>query len=33
MKVVAIVGSNRKESYNKKIVAFMQKRYTGKVGN
>lgn len=31
MKVVAIVGSNRKESYNKKITAFMQKRYTDKV--
>ncbi|MBA9028166.1 NADPH-dependent FMN reductase [Peribacillus huizhouensis] len=31
MKIVAVVGSNRKESYNKKITAFMQKRYTDKV--
>ncbi|WP_102347809.1 NADPH-dependent FMN reductase [Bacillus sp. Marseille-P3661] len=27
MKIVALVGSNRKESFNKKIAVFMQKRY------
>ncbi|MFJ5622717.1 NADPH-dependent FMN reductase [Peribacillus loiseleuriae] len=31
MKIVGIVGSNRKESYNKKIATFMQKRYTDKI--
>jgi chromate reductase, NAD(P)H dehydrogenase (quinone) len=27
MKIVAIVGSNRKESYNKKLAVYMQRRY------
>lgn len=27
MKIVAIVGSNRKESYNRKLTVSMQKRY------
>ncbi|WML55607.1 NAD(P)H-dependent oxidoreductase [Neobacillus sp. PS3-12] len=27
MKIVAIVGSNRKESFNKKLTLFIQKRY------
>jgi chromate reductase, NAD(P)H dehydrogenase (quinone) len=27
MKIVAIVGSNRKESYNKKLAVYLQKRY------
>jgi NAD(P)H-dependent FMN reductase len=27
MKITAIVGSNRKESYNKKLTMFIQKRY------
>lgn len=27
MKISALVGSNRKESYNKKLALFMQKRY------
>jgi chromate reductase, NAD(P)H dehydrogenase (quinone) len=27
MKIIAIVGSNRKESYNKKLAVYMQKRY------
>ncbi|MCM3399273.1 NAD(P)H-dependent oxidoreductase [Oceanobacillus profundus] len=31
MKIVAMVGSNRKESYNMKLVQFMQNRYAGKV--
>lgn len=31
MKIVAIVGSNRKESYNKKLTLFMQKRYKDQV--
>ena len=31
MKIVAIVGSNRKQSINKKLVAFMKKRYREKV--
>lgn len=30
MKVVAIVGSIRKESYNKKLAQFVQKRYADK---
>lgn len=30
MKVVAIVGSIRKESYNMQLAKFMQKRYTEK---
>ncbi|MFM1654614.1 NADPH-dependent FMN reductase [Brevibacillus sp. B_LB10_24] len=31
MKVAAIVGSIRKESYNLKLVKFMQKRYQGQL--
>ncbi|WML40123.1 NADPH-dependent FMN reductase [Neobacillus sp. OS1-2] len=31
MKIVAIVGSNRKQSINKKLVAFMKERYRDKV--
>lgn len=31
MKIVAIVGSLRKESYNKRIANFMQDRYKGKL--
>jgi chromate reductase, NAD(P)H dehydrogenase (quinone) len=31
MKIVAIVGSNRKESFNKKLTWFIQKRYKEKV--
>ena len=31
MKIVAIVGSLRKESYNKKIANFMKDRYKGKL--
>ncbi|WP_067724733.1 NADPH-dependent FMN reductase [Oceanobacillus damuensis] len=31
MKVVAMVGSNRQESYNMKLTKFMQKRYAGKI--
>lgn len=31
MKVVAMVGSNRKDSYNMKLTAFMQKRYQEKI--
>ncbi len=27
MKIVAIVGSNRKESYNKKLAVYVQRRY------
>lgn len=27
LKIIAIVGSNRKESYNKKLAGYMQKRY------
>jgi chromate reductase, NAD(P)H dehydrogenase (quinone) len=27
MKIVAIVGSNRKESYNKKLAVYLQRRY------
>ncbi|WP_010650327.1 NADPH-dependent FMN reductase [Oceanobacillus massiliensis] len=30
MKIVAMVGSNRSESYNMKLVKFMQSRYAGK---
>lgn len=30
MRVVAIVGSIRNESYNKKLAQFVQKRYVGK---
>ena len=30
MKVVAIVGSIRKESYNMQLAKFIQKRYTEK---
>jgi chromate reductase len=29
MKIVAIVGSNRKESFNKRLTLFIQKRYKG----
>ncbi|MEH7246400.1 NADPH-dependent FMN reductase [Neobacillus niacini] len=29
MKIVALVGSNRKESYNKKLAVYMQSRYQG----
>jgi chromate reductase, NAD(P)H dehydrogenase (quinone) len=31
MKIAAIVGSNRKESYNQKLTVFMQTRYQGKI--
>jgi chromate reductase, NAD(P)H dehydrogenase (quinone) len=31
MKIVAIVGSNRKESFNKKLTLFIQKRYKDQV--
>ncbi|WHY75603.1 NAD(P)H-dependent oxidoreductase [Neobacillus sp. WH10] len=31
MKIVAIVGSNRKQSINKKLVVFMKERYQEKV--
>lgn len=31
MKIVAMVGSNRRESYNMKLVKFMQDRYAGKM--
>jgi chromate reductase len=31
MKIAAIVGSNRKESYNKKLTLFIQKRYKEQV--
>jgi chromate reductase, NAD(P)H dehydrogenase (quinone) len=31
MKIVAIVGSNRKESYNKKLAVYMQKHYLNAV--
>ncbi|MBS4174720.1 NADPH-dependent FMN reductase [Bacillus sp. FJAT-49736] len=31
MKIVALVGSNRKESYNKKLAVYMQERYKGKL--
>ncbi|MBH9788281.1 NAD(P)H-dependent oxidoreductase, partial [Clostridioides difficile] len=31
MKVVAIVGSIRKESYNMQLAQFIQKRYTEKL--
>jgi len=31
MKIVAMVGSNRKESYNMKLTKFMQQRYSGKL--
>ncbi|WP_156288706.1 NADPH-dependent FMN reductase [Oceanobacillus salinisoli] len=31
MKIVAMVGSNRKESYNMKLVKYMQNRYANKV--
>jgi len=31
MKIVAMVGSNRKESYNMKLVKFMQERYAGNI--
>lgn len=31
MKIVAIVGSNRKQSYNKKLVTLMKERYRDKV--
>jgi chromate reductase, NAD(P)H dehydrogenase (quinone) len=31
MKIVAIVGSNRKQSYNKKLITLMKKRYLDKV--
>lgn len=31
MKLVALVGSNRKESYNKKLTTYIQKRYQEKV--
>ncbi|MGJ9460060.1 NADPH-dependent FMN reductase [Oceanobacillus sp. CF4.6] len=31
MKIVALVGSNRSESYNMKLTRFMKQRYTGKV--
>lgn len=30
-KIVAIVGSNRKQSYNKKLVTFIKERYREKV--
>ncbi|RKQ33913.1 NADPH-dependent FMN reductase [Oceanobacillus halophilus] len=31
MKIVAMVGSNRKESYNMKLTRYMQNRYADKV--
>jgi len=31
MKIAAFVGSNRKESYNKKLTLYMQKRYQQQV--
>ena len=31
MKITALVGSNRKDSYNKKLIEFMQKRYQEKI--
>lgn len=31
MKIVAMVGSNRKESYNMKLVRYMQERYVNDV--
>ncbi|MBS4201602.1 NAD(P)H-dependent oxidoreductase [Bacillus sp. FJAT-49732] len=31
MNIVAIIGSNRKESYNKKITTFLQERYQDKL--
>ncbi|NMA82610.1 MAG: NAD(P)H-dependent oxidoreductase [Epulopiscium sp.] len=31
VKIVALVGSNRKESYNKKLVLFIQERYKNEV--
>ncbi|GAA0413871.1 MAG: NADPH-dependent FMN reductase [Bacillota bacterium] len=31
MKIVAMVGSNRQDSYNMKLTRFLQKRYTNKV--
>ncbi len=31
MKIVTIVGSLRKESYNKRVALFMQERYKGKL--
>lgn len=32
LKIVALVGSNRKESFNKKIAVYMQERYQMKAG-
>ena len=32
IKVAAIIGSNRKESYNRKLVEYMKKRYADKFG-
>ncbi|MFC3041507.1 NADPH-dependent FMN reductase [Virgibacillus xinjiangensis] len=31
MKIAALVGSNRKDSYNRQLTAYMQKRYDGKL--
>lgn len=31
MKVVAMIGSNRKESYNKSVVEYMKERYQDKI--
>ncbi|BFH17640.1 NAD(P)H-dependent oxidoreductase [Paenibacillus melissococcoides] len=31
MNIVALVGSNRKESYNLKLAAYMQKRYQERI--
>lgn len=31
IKVAAIIGSNRKESYNRKLVEYMKKRYADKL--
>lgn len=31
MKLVALVGSNRKESYNKKLTKYIQKKYQGQM--
>ena len=31
MKIIAIVGSVRKDSYNKKLAEFMKERYAGKL--